>query len=327
MAEGKEPLNIQIREATDADTPTLARVMTEANPRQPFTPQALAHEFGQLTGDLYLGRWLAFVDEQPAGAALLLQFAGNYHPDRYHAELLVLPQFRRQGVGKALAALLETHLQARGAQEVTAGAYEDEPHALNFLEEHGFKEAMRFWENVLNVPDFDFTPWQQALKLPDGLRLVTLAQLQDEIEQDAAARAYYDVWAQVRQDVPRSSAAASVPFEDFQRRRYENPNFYPQGVFFAVTKGGEIVALSELERIDDQPENLHNGITGTRREWRGQGIALALKLAGIRLAQAQGFQRIKTSNATTNAPMLSINTKLGFKPEPAMIEFIWGGIQ
>ena len=57
-----------------------------------------------------------------------------------------------------------------------------------------------------------------------------------------------------------------------------------------------------------------------------EGIALALKLAGIRLAQGEGFQRIKTSNATSNAPMLSINTRLGFKPEPAMIEFVWGGI-
>lgn len=320
-------MTIQIREATDADTPTLAHVMTLANPRQPFTPGALAHQFAQFRDDLHLGRWLAYANGEPVGAILVMQFAGNYHPDRYDLELLVLPEYRRQGVRKALAAHLGAYLRERGAQEVYAAAYEDEPHALNFVTGHGFRETMRFWENVLNVSDFDFTPWKQAQTLPDGLRLVTLSQLQDEIGQDAAARAYYAVWAQVRQDVPRSSAAAPVAFDDFQRRRYENPNFYPQGVFFALTQSGEIVALSELERDASKPDSLHNGITGTRREWRGQGVALALKLAGIRLAQEQGFGRISTSNATNNRAMLSINTKLGFKPEPALIEFVWGNIE
>ena len=60
-------------------------------------------------------------------------------------------------------------------------------------------------------------------------------------------------------------------------------------------------------------------LTAVLPKHRGQGIARALKIAGIVAAKAQGFEAIRTDNDTRNAPMLAINDSLGFRRLPAMV--------
>jgi mycothiol synthase len=61
-------------------------------------------------------------------------------------------------------------------------------------------------------------------------------------------------------------------------------------------------------------------MTGVLREHRGQNLALALKLAAIQYATQHGFTELHSNNASTNAPMLAINQKLGFERSPAQIQ-------
>ena len=65
--------------------------------------------------------------------------------------------------------------------------------------------------------------------------------------------------------------------------------------------------------------DLETGLTGVRRAYRRQGIALALKLRAIAVAQDHGAPTIKTWNATVNTGMLAINERLGFVRQPAWI--------
>ena len=63
------------------------------------------------------------------------------------------------------------------------------------------------------------------------------------------------------------------------------------------------------------------GLTAVLPPYRRRGIALALKLRGIRYAQAVGCPAILTGSEEHNRPMLTLNARLGFVPQPAWITF------
>ncbi len=48
---------------------------------------------------------------------------------------------------------------------------------------------------------------------------------------------------------------------------------------------------------------------------------MVLKLKVIAYAKAHGYTLIKTWNASTNSPILALNEKLGFRRQPAWIEY------
>ncbi|GAA5514111.1 mycothiol acetyltransferase [Deinococcus carri] len=321
-------MTVHLREAGEADYPALAAVISAANPRHPMTADLLAHEVRDLrTHPLrpHLFQLVAERGGQAVGQAAVYQIPGMFHPDRYWAEVMVRPEAEGQGVGRALAGALEAHLKARGAREVLAGAYEDRPGDLAFLARRGFSEAMRFFDNVLDLGTFDPAPWTGTARLPDGLRVVSLAELVAERGEDAAWRAYHAAFAEAREDVPRTGEATPTLYDVF-RQRVEHPQFLAEGVLLAVDATGEVAALTELYTDPADPDRLNTGLTGTRRAFRRQGLGLVLKLAALEVARQRGARSIWTNNASTNVPMLALNERLGFRPQPAWISMRWGRV-
>lgn len=321
-------MTLIVREAGEADYPALAAIISTANPNHPTTAETLRHEIQDLLGHPlhpHLYQLIAERDGRALGEAAAYQLPGMFHPDRYHVEVMVCPEAEGQGVGRALAQALEAHLTGRGARELLAGTYENHPRGLTFLARHGFTEAMRFFDNVLDLDTFDPAPWAEAARLPEGWRLRSLSELMVEQGEETAWRAYYAAFAEVREDVPRTGEATPTPYEVF-RQRGERPQFLAEGVLLAVTAAGEVAALSELYGDGADPGRLNTGLTGTRRAYRRQGLALALKLAAIALARQRGARWIWTGNATTNVPMLTLNERLGFRPRPAWIEMRRGHV-
>ncbi|EYB67578.1 N-acetyltransferase GCN5 [Deinococcus phoenicis] len=319
---------LTLREAADTDAPALAALQGEVWPQHTTTAEALLHELADLRAHpLRPHVWRLVAEEagEVVGLASVHQFPGMFHPDRYHADLLVRPAAQGRGVGRALAAALEAHLDARPAREVLAGTQEDHPRGLAFLARHGFREAMRFFDNVLDLRAFDPAPWAEAARLPEGLRLLSLPELIAEQGEDAAWRAYHAAAVEAREDVPRTGEATPLLYGAF-RTRGEHPQFLPAGVLLAVTASGEVAALTELYADAADPARLNTGLTGTRRACRRQGLALSLKLAALDLARRRGAQSIWTGNATTNVPMLTLNERLGFRPRPAWTEMKRGEV-
>ena len=64
--------------------------------------------------------------------------------------------------------------------------------------------------------------------------------------------------------------------------------------------------------------SMYNMVTGVDRAHRGRGVALAIKLLAIRCARRYGAVYIRTHNDSENAPMLAINRKLGYQPQPGL---------
>jgi GNAT superfamily N-acetyltransferase len=56
---------------------------------------------------------------------------------------------------------------------------------------------------------------------------------------------------------------------------------------------------------------IYNSFTGVFREYRGQGIAMALKVVALDWAKQQKVPYARTNNHSANQPMLAVNRKLG----------------
>lgn len=325
--------DFQIRPATPADItsadwPAIITILNAVFPDHPQTLGSLNSFLDRLRqSDLnpHCTYWLAETAGEVVAVAQVWQAPWMYHPDRYHAELAVRPDHQRRGIGTRLAATMQEHLQGRGAAEVLAGAYETAPHALRMLEERGFREAMRFFDNMLQLDGLNLADWHAEMQMPEGVRALSLADLMAEVGEEAAMSAYHACFLEARQDVPRTAKPTPLPLPEFSQRQTDT-NFFAPGILLAVTAAGEVVALSELWKSPGDPQRLNVGLTGTRRAWRRRGLGLALKLRGLKLAQELGVRELWTHNASTNLPMLALNERLGFRPRPAYVECQWGQV-
>ncbi len=238
---------------------------------------------------------------------------------RGEVRLAVRLDMRRRGIGGVLLGELETLLRERGGDTVMLYTSESDTGINQFLLHHGYFEAFRGYQQWLPLHGFDlsqFDPnWQPLLE--QGIHLRSLAQLRDGWD---TAKQFYDLYVTLEQDAPRADEHfVATSFEEFSANQYDSPSSFPEGVTFAV-KDDNLIGLNILYR-DSHASVVHNGLTGVRREFRGLGLALALKLEGIRVALAQDSEGITSYNASTNTAILRLNEKLGFQRSPATLEW------
>jgi mycothiol synthase len=76
--------------------------------------------------------------------------------------------------------------------------------------------------------------------------------------------------------------------------------------------GGEVVGVAGLLRDDERPERAENALTAVRRDWRGRGVAAALKRTALSWAAANGIREVYTWTQTGNEDMRRLNEHLGY---------------
>ena len=241
--------------------------------------------------------------------------------DKYRIDLTVLPESRRRGFGSAIHDQLLAIADGRGARAVQAAAKESLADGVAFLEHRGYRERKRDWESRLFVRDFDFSRFAGAEErvAKQGIRITTLA---EERQRDPEAlRKAYELDTDCSQDVPSIDPHTTAPYEEWLAHTIEAPNALPDAWFIAIDSDGRYLGLSDLFSSLDDPTFLWQGLTGVRREARGRGIAMALKLRTVRYGLAKGVEHIKTWNDVNNQPMLAINVAMGFVRQPAWVTY------
>lgn len=268
----------------------------------------------------YLAEWNGVV----VGEGSYNQSPWNYHPRKFDMSVGVKPEHQNKGIGAALyETVLEAVCAAHDPLRVTTYTRADRERAVRFLSDRGFVEEMREWESRLDVPAFDFTPYEaegaEQRVESKGIVLTTFGRLADDPERDRKIHALEN---RLGADVPSTDPHTDVSFEQWQKMLLGSPNFLPDGYQVAVHQAtGEYVGLSMLfARQADR--DLDTGLTGVSRDWRRQGVALALKLRAIRFAKEYGAPCIRTENEINNRGMLGINERLGFVKQPAWIVFV-----
>jgi GNAT superfamily N-acetyltransferase len=86
---------------------------------------------------------------------------------------------------------------------------------------------------------------------------------------------------------------------------------YPEATFVAFADR-EIVGMAGLAQDADRPDRAENVLTTVRRDWRGRGLARALKETTIAWAAEQGIREIYTWTQTGNENMRAVNERLGY---------------
>ncbi|MGK0619680.1 GNAT family N-acetyltransferase [Meiothermus cerbereus] len=311
--------NPVVRPFADRDYPAVVEVLKAAWPDEAHSEAGL-REHDDHAPQIRWGRFVAEVEGQVVGVGDYTQFEGMYHPQKFGVWVTVKPTFRSQGIGKALYRQVLSALEPHHPISILSSTREDQPHALAWLGKLGFVEKMRYWESRLDVQRFDFAPWAGRMEAVEaaGFALKSLQELEADKEH---RQKLYDLWLEARLDVPRPEEISEVSFEDYCKWVFESRYYLPEGHFVAIDKTtGQYVALSTLWKTDG--DYLQTGLTGTRRAYRRKGLALALKLKGIRFAKAYGAKEIRTGNETGNRAMLSINEALGFVKQPAWIDYV-----
>lgn len=276
-------------------------------------------EHGRSPDDLMLGdgqtptrRWVLESGEILAHAYV------QDHQQRYGLEVAVVPEYQGRGFGAQLFQTLREYLQTLTPKPWQVFVKEDHPSALGFAQRRGFSEVLRSYHQVLEVQPFDFEPWMGLIEglLLGGYVISDYASLASDSGRD---QKLYELYEATSTDVPRSAPPTLLEQRTYVDRRIRHPRVIPEAIFIAL-KDDEYVGLTAHRTRPDG--GLHTHYTAVRREHRGRNLGLALKLRAIAWAKANGYARLHTNNAATNAPILAINEQLGFVRQPAQIELV-----
>ena len=307
--------------ASDADYAAVVAVDNACFPEYPGTVEELRHDDSSRSPEMKFQRWVAELDGQLVGFSSHSQFEGMFHPRKFSLFLAVAPAHQGQGIGRALYEILVEALAPHDPLSLRANVREDQARTMRFLAERGFVENTRSWESRLDVATFDPMPFAGAEQraLAAGITITNMAELQASDPEHR--QRLYELDIEATMDEPHPEPVTPVARAAYDGWIFDNPNYLPEGNFIA-RDGERYVGMSTLRTSQADPSELYVSFTGVRRDYRGKGIAMALKLHAIAYARLRGAATIKTWNDSINRPMLAINEALGFQRQPAWISML-----
>lgn len=204
----------------------------------------------------------------------------------------VLPEHRRRGIGTALLRHLADHLTGLDLPRVRATV--DEDGSLEFARSFGFADVDHEVEQTRSVAAVPL-----LTDLPDGVEVVT------EAERPGLWAACFATFG--REAV--SDFALSTPL-NVSPQRWQS-SWLGDPMFLAV-HDGRVVGCAGLAIDTDTPGRAENALTAVRRDWRGRGLALHLKLRTLAWAAENEITEVYTWTQDRNAAMRGLNERLGY---------------
>jgi GNAT superfamily N-acetyltransferase len=282
------------------------------------TPEGVAWEDATYPGQIW--RFLAYLDGEPAGAATTgrLHVYSADHP-RFYLGVWVLADSRRRGAGSALFRATSDRARDAGKTGFRCWVSEAHPDGLAFVRGRGFTEEDRSKSVALDLRSLR---GPAALPIPkaiatEGFTLVTIADRPDLVA------GVHRTAVEAFPSIPTSTPMEPGTLEEFTARDVYRDRIPLEGFFVAVDDAtGAVAGYANLIYAAGSTTVAHHDMTAVRPACRGRGLATTLKRATIVWALGAGLDELHANNDEANAPMRSVNARLGYRPLPDEIGFI-----
>jgi len=305
---------VQIRAFEATDAPAAAELVRPLQPAMVVTTASLAHRERAEPERAHRRSWLAVED---SGAIGFATSAVKWDEPGAVGRIWigVRPDRRRRGIGATLYDLAERHAGEVGVQRLTVEV-DDDPEGRRFVEARGLKAVSAEVVSSLDpgVTDLGELDAIQSESSAAGFELRPLRTMEGRREDLAAFYEAAGAWP------PGGDEANRITADELWAYIFEQPDLSWEGSFVVVDEGARLVSLASLV-VDRAGCRAENDWTATLPELRGRRLALLAKLAAIRWAREAGIREIVTANDDDNAPMLSLNERLGYRRRYAQVEF------
>lgn len=310
---------ITYRPATLDDAELASDLMTAAYPAMVHDPVVLRYRWDLRRKGFESARFIGESGGRSVAFLAWLHGPWSEVPDR-HSEVEVWLRRDALDVDKleAMWGWISERAVAVGSELLLAYCAEDEPEMLEALARLGFqrKRLEKVWE--LDLRSHGPRLVAEAAEARDamsraGIELTTVAAWDDPDK----LRKLYELDARTRQDIPTTLPIHRETYEDFVRRT-NGPDRRMDRYWVALDRD-RAVALSYL-RYPPVRGTIWTGYTCAHPDYRGRGIARAIKLQSLAQGVQLGVPVVVTDNDAENAPMLHINERLGYTRRPGFVE-------
>jgi mycothiol synthase len=229
-------------------------------------------------------------------------------PSRWRIGVFVAESCCQRGYGHRLVRDLVEWLHRQGPVDDLSCSTDSE-NGDRFAVSFGLEVREQRYVSTLDPRVVDFRRFVavEAAVRARGVRLTTLAAFVG-LDREACEHRLYMLDVAAMADEPGQIESAPVAFDAWRADFIEDQD--PAGAILAMYEGKPIGLCIHW----DEGDRLLIASTGVAQDWRGRGVATAMKLAGVRYALGQG-KTLRAYNSAENFAVLKINTNLGFVRE------------
>jgi len=271
--------------------------------------------------DFHYKRWLAWTPGGKvvgwAGFGATTQGSDDYEQNKHIGQfnIAVHPEFYREGIGTSFLKIIVKEAQAINRTVLNVGTSQDS--GREFLQKHGGKKTLEGAESRLDLTDVDWDlmrSWvEEGKKRAEGVTIESFIECPEEILDD-----FCEMYTQAANMAPHGEMEYTDKITGDTRRKVEKTAKDMGQTHFTMVsreKDGTISGLTEIFYEPREVYRIRQELTGVRLKYRGRGLGKWLKAQMI-LHIKENYpevEMITTGNADVNAPMLSINERMGFK--------------
>ena len=289
-----------IRELRREDAGAVAALHLDVNPHQLETPERVWFWASRGLEREQWRQWVAEVDGRIVGSAWANFEWSVPTPGKGRFWIAVAPRSRGRGIGAELFERVDEYLRGRGAWRMRSQV-DGDPAGERFLVVRGFQRTGGDRVSQLDLAAASLP----EPTVPQGFRIEPLGSVRDRFED------LYEICAAGEIDMPGDEPETAMAIEDWKLDDYGVPDLSDEGSFVAL-EGERAVSLAFLA-VDPSRRLAYNQMTATLPQFKRRGLALAVKVASARWAQANGFEWILTENDAENHGMLAVNDRLGYR--------------